>query len=108
MGLGGGRHRLDTFATAPSGEKILISLKWQEVPGTTDEKVPFEVIKLLDLLEQFPEFSRAYIILGGDGMRKRLETYYTDGSLSNWIAGSNRVKCLTLNQFIKACNRKTL
>jgi hypothetical protein len=108
VGLGGGKHRLDTFAISPTGDKIIISLKWQEVGGTTDEKVPFEVIKLLDLLTQFPEFARAYIILGGDGMRKRLETYYTDGSLAKWIVGSDRVKCLTLNQFIKACNRKTL
>lgn len=108
VGLGGGKHRLDTLVEAPSGEKILVSLKWQEVSGTTDEKVPFEVIKLLDLLEQFPEFSRAYIILGGDGMRKRLETYYTDGSLARWIIGSDRVKCMTLNQFVKMCNRKVL
>ena len=81
-GIGGGQHRIDKLAVAPSGERILISVKWQEVGGTTDEKIPFEVIKLLDLLEQNQDFSRAYIILGGDGMRKRLIDYYIGGSLS--------------------------
>jgi hypothetical protein len=108
VGLGGGKQRLDTYAVSPAGEKILISLKWQAVSGTTDEKVPFEVIKMLDLLEQYEDFNKAYIILGGDGMRKRLEKYYTDGSLARWIKGSDKVKCLTLNQFINACNRNTL
>jgi len=106
--LGGGKHRLDHIAVTPAGERIPISLKWQQTGGTTDEKVPFEVIKLLDLLEQNAEFSRAYVVLGGDGMRKHLENYYTNGSLAKWIAGSDRVKCLTLNQFISACNRKSL
>ena len=107
-GLGGGSHRLDYLALTPSGEKLVISLKWQEVSGTADEKIPFEVIKLLELVEQDPSFARAYIILGGDGMRPRLRKYYTDGSLARWIIDSDKVRCLTLNQFIKACNRQAL
>lgn len=109
IGIGGGRHRLDHYAVSPSGEKILVSVKWQEVHGTTDEKIPFEVLKLLDVLDQNQDYSRACIVLGGDGMRKHLETYYTDGSLSRWISAmQDRVRCMTLNQFIKACNRRLL
>lgn len=108
-GLGGGKHRVDHYARAENGEMILISVKWQDTAGTVDEKIPFEIIKLLDLLDQSETYQRAVIVLGGDGMRRHLEQYYTDGSIWKWIAGhGSRVRCMTLNQFISACNRKTL
>jgi len=34
-----------------SGRRIVVSLKWQQVAGTAEQKIPFEVIALLQLLE---------------------------------------------------------
>ncbi len=48
--LGIGRHMVDAVAEK-DGRKILISLKWQQVSGTAEQKVPFEVICLLEALE---------------------------------------------------------
>ena len=47
---GGGRHFVD--ATAEKGDKrYLISLKWQQTSGTAEQKVPFEIICLVDAVE---------------------------------------------------------
>ncbi|WP_139276661.1 PD-(D/E)XK nuclease superfamily protein [Spirulina major] len=42
---GGGKHYVDVVA-AKDEAMILISLKWQQVSGTAEQKVPFEVICL--------------------------------------------------------------
>ena len=44
--VGGGRHMVDTVA-AKDGRKYLSSLKWQQTSGTAEQKVPFEVISLV-------------------------------------------------------------
>ena len=42
--FGGGKHRVDAIAQDKLGEHFLISLKWQQVSGTAEQKVPFEAI----------------------------------------------------------------
>ena len=41
--LGLGRHIVDVLAER-DGEHYLVSLKWQQVSGTAEQKIPFEVI----------------------------------------------------------------
>lgn len=45
--FGGGKHIVDVIAEK-NGAKYLVSLKWQQVSGTAEQKVPFEVICLAD------------------------------------------------------------
>ena len=47
--LGCGQHNVDVVAEK-DGRKLLISMKWQQVSGTAEQNVPFEVICLLDAL----------------------------------------------------------
>ena len=44
--LGGGRHIVDVLAKKDD-RQFLISLKWQQVGGTAEQKVPFEVMRLV-------------------------------------------------------------
>lgn len=62
---GGGTHKVDAIAEKGT-EKILVSLKWQQVGGTAEQKVPFEVICLAEEVRQ-KRFQKAYLALGGDG-----------------------------------------
>src|SRR5437660_11832783 len=48
--LGCGHHFVDVIAERDR-RKVLISLKWQQVSGTAEQKVPFEIICLLEALE---------------------------------------------------------
>lgn len=75
---GGRRHRADAVAIA-GDQRILISLKWQQVGGTAEQKVPFEVMCLADAVRGGAA-SRAYLVLGGDGWT--LRDYFTSGALA--------------------------
>jgi hypothetical protein len=48
--LGAGKHKVDIVAEDAAGRICLVSLKWQQVPGTAEQKVPFEAICLADVI----------------------------------------------------------
>lgn len=99
--LGGGRHVVDVVATASDGD-VLVSLKWQQVSGTAEDKVPFEVMCLAEALGKGP-FVRAWLVLGGDGWKRR--DFYTSPELHARLRGSERVRVVTLERFIALANR---
>jgi hypothetical protein len=65
--LGCGKHVVDAIAEK-DGREVLVSVKWQQVAGTAEQKVPFELICLLDALERGP-YVKAYLVLGGEGWK---------------------------------------
>ena len=98
--LGCGKHFVDAVVTK-DGRQFLLSVKWQQVSGTAEQKVPFEVICLIEALERRP-FERAYVVLGGEGWK--LRDFYTKGGLSKYLANSERVEIMTLESFIGRAN----
>jgi len=115
--LGGGRHRVDALVTTPEtprklSERILVSSKWQQTSGTAEEKVPFEVIKLLHTLacekelDGTAKYARAYIVLGGDGWK--LKSFYLGDAWRHFMKDTVKVTIVTLDEFITRANRRTL
>lgn len=102
--LGGGRHVADAVATK-DGNKILISLKWQQVSGTAEQKVPFEVI-CLAMAVLSGKFTKAYLILGGEGWK--LRGYYTTGGLKSHLVHGDKVDIVTLEGFVARANQGKL
>jgi hypothetical protein len=98
--LGCGHHYVDVVAEKDD-RKILISMKWQQVSGTAEQKVPFEVICLLEALES-GEFSKAYLVLGGDGWK--LRDYYISDGLNKYLNYTDKVEILTLEGFAGRAN----
>lgn len=98
--VGGGRHRVDVLA-AKSGHRYLVSLKWQQTGGTAEQKVPFEVICLIDAV-QTGDFAKAYVVLGGDGWT--LREFYVSGGLTQYIPDAGTVEVLTLERFVARAN----
>jgi hypothetical protein len=82
--LGCGSHYVDVVAEK-DGRKILISLKWQQVAGTAEQKIPFEIICLAEALES-GEYEKAYVVLGGEGWT--LRQFYTRGGLAKYLHGA--------------------
>src|SRR5216117_3927626 len=68
--FGGGVHIVDVIAEK-GGLKYLVSMKWQQVSGTAEQKVPFEVICLVEAMEILGNFEKAYVVLGGEGWTLR-------------------------------------
>jgi hypothetical protein len=102
--LGCGKHVVDVVAEK-DGREFLISLKWQQVAGTAEQKVPFEVICLLDAIEQ-GTYSKAYLVLGGEGWK--LRQFYINGGLNRFLAVEDRVEIVTLEGFIAKANSARL
>jgi len=102
--LGLGRHLVDAVASK-DGRKFLISLKWQQVSGTAEQKVPFEVISLIEALET-GNFEKAYLVLGGEGWT--LRDFYTAGGLKKYLIDSDEVEVVRLEAFIGRANQGRL
>jgi len=79
--LGCGQHFVDVIAQK-DGPPILISMKWQQVSGTAEQKVPFEVIYLLEVLES-GDYGKAYLVLGGAGWS--LRSFYVEDGLQKYL-----------------------
>lgn len=102
--FGGGKHFVDVIAEK-EGQKYLISLKWQQVSGTAEQKVPFEVICLAEaVLEGI--CGRAYLVLGGEGWK--LRNFYVDGGLRKHLVHADRVDIITLESFVAKANQGRL
>lgn len=99
--LGGGKHVVDVLAEK-DGRRLIVSLKWQQVSGTAEQKVPFELICLEHALEA-GGYERAYLVLGGEGWK--LRNFYTSGGLENYLRLSGRIRIITLEAFVATANR---
>jgi hypothetical protein len=102
--LGIGKHVVDAIARKDD-RQLLISLKWQQVSGTAEQKVPFEIICLLEALEAGVHH-KAYLVLGGEGWT--LRTFYTGGGLKRFLVDSDKVEVLTLEGFVGRANQGKL
>jgi hypothetical protein len=104
---GGGKHKVDVVAGDKSGRAVLISLKWQQTGGTTEQKVPFEVMCLSDALKTYPgRYHAAYIVLGGTGWT--LREFYTGDWLGRYMKDAGSVHLLDMETFIAKANRGEL
>jgi hypothetical protein len=102
--LGGGRHMIDAVASK-DGADLLVSLKWQQTSGTAEQKVPFEVMCLADVVRT-GRAQRAYLVLGGDGWK--LRDYYTSRALNDHLIHSALVRVVTLEAFVRLANNGEL
>ena len=101
---GAGRHFVDAIASK-DGVDILVSLKWQQTSGTAEQKVPFEVMCLAEVVRAGTAH-RAYLVLGGDGWT--LRDYYVSGALSAHLSHSSLVQVVTLEAFVRLANNAQL
>jgi hypothetical protein len=102
--FGGGKHFVDVVAEK-EGHKYLVSLKWQQVSGTAEQKVPFEVICLAEAIRA-DGFAKAYLVLGGEGWK--LRNFYIGGGLRNYLVYADRVDIMTLESFVARANQGSL
>lgn len=82
----GRRHIVDWELVSNSNDQVrgLVSCKFQDTGGTAEEKVPYEVLKLLFAMENDSRYKRAWIVLGGKGWTDGLKSFYEKG-LQMWI-----------------------
>ncbi len=102
----GKRHVVDVVA-GKDDRQWLVSLKWQQSNGTAEQKIPYEVICLVDCLQRHGDrFAGAFLVLGGSGWT--LRDYYVGGGLHDAIHDAGRVEILGLEDFVGKANQGTL
>ena len=104
--FGVSRHKVDILAEDRFGQEHLVSLKWQQVSGTAEQKIPFEVICLADAMIQDERFYKAYLVLGGGGWRYK--EFYLSGRLKSYLANADMVNIVSLERFIMLANQGKL
>ncbi|MBX4197755.1 hypothetical protein KW782_00270 [Candidatus Parcubacteria bacterium] len=101
---GGRKHKVDALAEK-QGKKYLVSLKWQQVGGTAEQKVPFEIISLAKAINE-GEYHSAYLVLGGAGWT--LRDFYIGGGLNDYLKNCEKVDIISLEEFVGKANRGEL
>lgn len=101
----GRRHYLDVLANDDDDNEYLISLKWQQVSGTAEQKVPYEIICLAEAIQK-GSATKAYLVLGGSGWS--LRDYYLEGGLNRHLVHANLVAIIDLENFVAIANQGKL
>ena len=105
--FGGGKHIVDVLARDSEGNTYLISLKWQQVSGTAEQKVPFEAMCLAEaVLTSGSKISKAYLVFGGKGWK--LRDFFVSGGLAKHLRYDNLVTITTLESFVAIANGSEL
>ena len=102
---GGGKHNVDAVASK-EGKSFLISLKWQQVNGTAEQKVPFELICLMDAVLRYELYSKAYLVLGGNSWK--LREFYVSGGLKEYLNHTETVSIVKFEDFVALANYSKL
>jgi hypothetical protein len=83
---GGGRHKIDHELVSLTDENCrgLVSCKKQGTSGSAQEKVAYEVIKLLHLMKQDQRYRHAWLVLGGTGFSADIKEFLRN-DIYDWI-----------------------
>jgi hypothetical protein len=99
---GGGKHRVDWELALVDDPEIrgLVSCKFQGTSGTAEEKIAYEVIKLLHTMENDLRYKKSWIIMGGDGWSPGMKGF-VNSELKKWVpAMVGKVSIFTTDQLI--------
>lgn len=99
---GGGNHRVDWEISKRDNINIrgLISCKFQGTSGTAEEKIAYEVIKLLHAMKQDNRYLHGWVVMGGDGWSPGMRNFVSD-HLQEWIPEmKSKITILNTDQLI--------
>jgi hypothetical protein len=84
---GGGSYFVDIEIISSSDSQLrgLFSCRWQKSGGTTEEKIVYEVIKLLNAMEFDTRYKQAWIAMGGAGWSESILNFVSSNEIERWI-----------------------
>lgn len=98
------RHKVDLYA-AKSRKDILISCKYQDVPGTASDKLFYEYACLLKAVEECL-IDRAFMVLFGEHLKQA--NMFASQEVGKYLRLSPKVCVCDFEVFTKMVNRDTL
>lgn len=88
-------------------DSFLISAKWQQVNGTAEEKIPFEVMRLKNAVDSAGLYQHAYLVLGGPDVWN-LRDFYIGEEFDRLFPHRSAVTILDAQDFMARANRGDL
>ena len=89
----GGAHNVDLIVE----ENVLVSLKYQDVAGTAEEKIPYEEMCLQHACQNYG-YTKAFVVLAGPGWKH--DQSYRDDVFSEWKNTPN-VSIINFDEFLE-------
>ena len=86
---------------------IIISLKWQQVAGTAEQKVIYEIASLIKIIE-YDNFKKAYVVIGGNGFSQNAKEYLFRQEHRNILKHGDLVENIGVEDFIARLNNHNL
>lgn len=73
-------NRIDFVLSNPrkNSSKVIFSCKSQSVSGSAEEKIPYEIIRLLHTMREDETIRHAYLVLGGVGWNPTLLNFFIE------------------------------
>ena len=86
---------------------IIVSLKWQQVAGTAEQKVIYEIASLIKIIES-DNFKKAYVVIGGNGFSQNAKDYLFSQEHRNILKHGDLVENIGVEDFIARLNNHNL
>ena len=86
---------------------IIVSLKWQQVAGTAEQKVIYEIASLIKIIEN-DNFKKAYVVIGGNGFSQNAKEYLFSQEHRNILKHGDLVENIGVEDFIARLNNHNL
>ena len=87
---------------------IIVSLKWQQVAGTAEQKVIYEIASLIKIIETSDIFTKAYLVIGGNGFSSNSKNYLFNQEHRKISKNGDLVENISVEDFIANLNNKSI
>jgi len=87
---------------------IIVSLKWQQVPGTAEQKVIYEIASLIKIIETSDIYTKAYLVIGGNGFSSNSKNYLFSQEHRKILKNGDLVENISVEDFIARLNNKSI
>ena len=92
-----------------SFQKIIISCKWQQVSGTAEQKLLYEIASLIEIIkESNNKYRKAYVVLGGHGFSTHAKEYLLSQRHREILKNGDLVEVLDLEEITAKINTRNL
>ncbi|MGB9749269.1 MAG: PD-(D/E)XK nuclease superfamily protein [Caldisericia bacterium] len=90
-------------------DKIIISAKWQQVKGTAEQKILYDIISLIKIIIEYEnKFLKGYVVIGGEGFSEKAREFLLSQSHKKFLKDGEKIEILTIDRFVALANNKNL
>lgn len=107
--LYGGDYVADFVIRDSRQGDVVVSAKWQEVPGTAEQKILYDIASLLRIVRDSEgRFRKGYVVLGGPGFSSNARQFLLGQGHREVLADGDTVEVVSLEEFLARANRGAL